>query len=1448
MQNPSLRTEIDFDDVSRGGAASRKSEDDQKRAKPAVNFLGHAENYAELSRTAIASRSFHRSMSRMSQILFPFSYSQGRWHIVHNVSFRKRFARRLETSEGIFFFMDSISAFLSLLSIFVYVLETYGVDDSVRQGLFFSELACAIFFFIEFLIMHASERVIWYLLSFPALVDMLTIFPVILQLADSQSNTNLSFLRMVRLMRMMRLLRILRVHRLMQHSDSEIHRHVFVLVFTVVSVIFCTAGLLQMVDTQDLEFHDALYLTVITVSTVGYGDLAPESIFSKVIIVCMLGFTFVVVPMEMNALVSQLSLSDVYTRAFFRSRGHKTHIVICGNFDYRSLLSVLNEFFHEDHGFGETDICLLAPKPPTPEIKQLLIKNRFPRRVEYLSGSAREEKDMFRSQMRRARGIFFMCDKYNVQSSEEDAFVIMLVLAVQNHLYNQRDKGAGVVNFSPRQFVQVLSPDSRKLLEASILARDNAEEIYAQMQIICEELLPWQKEYWHGLAHELYRCPLSSAFIGCTFKQMAHRVYQETQAVLIGLEVRSRADDKARLMLSPMNYVITDVSNTIGFIIAQDLRTALYVASFTADVEEAGPADMRYDTVMSPMQQQKNQGLHRGSIHIKSQLEASHRSHVNIFLAKKIQSRPKLGANRTFSRARLSSSGESNIPASSTNSPAFKSKDKRRKGVMVKSKVRQKARRMLKAISVPKKSRKEAREVEEECEDGDRPPMNRMSVKWKLTKDKMVEQSLLNRMDTRLDKLMLRLDGMKSKYHLRTPLTLEEATIVNVPFSGHIVVCGSVTNLFHLIAPLRQIHLERIRPVAVMSALPPLGSDWMEVAMLPSVYFIQGSALNDDDLERVNIRGAHTAIVLRSSMSSAAGPSDQHQSKEYFLDSNMIFTFQHIRAKSLQVQILTELISTDSMAFIMPLMNLGPNLSSRDVVLTHLPPPLPGPPRFDTHSPPLADLGELPTLCWPQGHLKPSPRRSKHITPRSLSEGEGRAEERGAAGVCGRSESTGVEGAGWQLATPYSMGSVYLACVLDTLLIQAYFNSDILSIIRKLLTPQCDVEIFSLPAVQRAEAGSASEDGGSETEGSPVGCPVESFSKCLDDDAITTAVLPIDAAFIGKAYFQLFNHVLHHESQLCLGLYRAGDSDLGTAHPYVYTNPKPETVIKKGDRLYVMSQADVSKHPPTDGMILPDNEALHLKKGAERLDASAIHQGMRQAQRRAISLKNPDKMRQGNDGELKEKASPSPRSPSSAAWHPVLPDKSLWTSEPNPADSSANAAAAKDCEIPDYLRSHPVDDKAPHQSAAGGGEKRRVSNEYRQRSISSHSEEGLDGEDTGILDSVQVNQGTTSFHDRPLSRQLSTSFELVQSRINSMRAKRPRHAAPMPLEMLDELTKYRNSIDESSRSGISNEDTVEMMIQILQPLTLAMTAMNDEVMQELSCIRNDLDAVRRKQM
>jgi hypothetical protein len=60
----------------------------------------------------------------------------------------------------------------------------------------------------------------------------------------------------------------------------------------VVSIIFCFAALFQVIETsfatsdqrmhfwgqRDLLFHDAVYFTLVTVATVGYGDLFPISI------------------------------------------------------------------------------------------------------------------------------------------------------------------------------------------------------------------------------------------------------------------------------------------------------------------------------------------------------------------------------------------------------------------------------------------------------------------------------------------------------------------------------------------------------------------------------------------------------------------------------------------------------------------------------------------------------------------------------------------------------------------------------------------------------------------------------------------------------------------------------------------------------------------------------------------------------------------------------------------------------------------------------------------------------------------------------------------------------------------------------------------------------------------------------------------------------------------
>lgn len=53
---------------------------------------------------------------------------------------------------------------------------------------------------------------------------------------------------------------------------------------------------------DELPFHDAIYLTIVTISTVGYGDFSPNSLLAKVTICGMLAIVFVVVPLQVRGL------------------------------------------------------------------------------------------------------------------------------------------------------------------------------------------------------------------------------------------------------------------------------------------------------------------------------------------------------------------------------------------------------------------------------------------------------------------------------------------------------------------------------------------------------------------------------------------------------------------------------------------------------------------------------------------------------------------------------------------------------------------------------------------------------------------------------------------------------------------------------------------------------------------------------------------------------------------------------------------------------------------------------------------------------------------------------------------------------------------------------------------------------------------------------------------
>jgi hypothetical protein len=58
---------------------------------------------------------------------------------------------------------------------------------------------------------------------------------------------------------------------------------------------------------DELPFHDAIYLTIVTISTVGYGDFSPNSLLAKVTICGMLAIVFVVVPLQVRESAQSMS-------------------------------------------------------------------------------------------------------------------------------------------------------------------------------------------------------------------------------------------------------------------------------------------------------------------------------------------------------------------------------------------------------------------------------------------------------------------------------------------------------------------------------------------------------------------------------------------------------------------------------------------------------------------------------------------------------------------------------------------------------------------------------------------------------------------------------------------------------------------------------------------------------------------------------------------------------------------------------------------------------------------------------------------------------------------------------------------------------------------------------------------------------------------------------------
>ena len=208
-----------------------------------------------------------------------------------------------DTPEGKLF--DVLLLFLILLSVFVVMLDSISVfHDNYRYLFDIIEWIITILFSIEYTLrIIVVKKPLKYVTSFYGIIDLLSILPQYLSFFFVSSGS----LAALRALRLLRVFRILKLTHFVGESNSMVKAlvrsktKILVFMFSVVVLCVIFGTIMYMVEDDKSGFTSiphSVYWCIVTLTTVGYGDIAPSSPLGQFIasVIMVLGYGIIAVP------------------------------------------------------------------------------------------------------------------------------------------------------------------------------------------------------------------------------------------------------------------------------------------------------------------------------------------------------------------------------------------------------------------------------------------------------------------------------------------------------------------------------------------------------------------------------------------------------------------------------------------------------------------------------------------------------------------------------------------------------------------------------------------------------------------------------------------------------------------------------------------------------------------------------------------------------------------------------------------------------------------------------------------------------------------------------------------------------------------------------------------------------------------------------------------------
>lgn len=200
---------------------------------------------------------------------------------------------------------DILLIYMILLSVAAVILDSVGsLHEQYGGWIFRAEWLFTGLFSIEYLLrIYSSPKRLHYIFSFYGIVDLLSIVPTYLALFVPGASywLILRLLRVLRVFRVLKLVRYLSEANILLRSMYASRRKVLVF-FTAVLVLSVIFGsLMFLVEGPEHGFTSiprSIYWTIVTITTVGYGDIAPQTVFGQVIatLAMLTGYSIIAIP------------------------------------------------------------------------------------------------------------------------------------------------------------------------------------------------------------------------------------------------------------------------------------------------------------------------------------------------------------------------------------------------------------------------------------------------------------------------------------------------------------------------------------------------------------------------------------------------------------------------------------------------------------------------------------------------------------------------------------------------------------------------------------------------------------------------------------------------------------------------------------------------------------------------------------------------------------------------------------------------------------------------------------------------------------------------------------------------------------------------------------------------------------------------------------------------